>query len=119
MKRLVKSAKRTRSKAKKKSEAKTNRLKRVRGSLKGTRAMKVFVSERKRQRRLTRSTAKRRAACSADGRVMTLVRNRAAASATRRKIRDSERDEVLERFERGQSVADFIDFSAGKFVKIS
>jgi len=26
---------------------------------------------------------------------------------------------VLERFERGQSVAEFIDFSAGKFVKIS
>ena len=62
---------------------------------------------------------KKRAACSADGRVMTLVRNRAAASAIRRKIRDSERDEVLERFERGQSVADFIDFSAGKSVKIS
>ena len=62
---------------------------------------------------------KRRAACSADGRVMSLVRNRGAASTLRRKIRDSGRDEVLERFERGQSVADFIDFSAGKFVKIS
>jgi len=47
---------------------------------------------------------------------MTSVRNRAAASAVRRA---SGRDEVLERFERGQNVAEFIDFSAGKFVKIS
>lgn len=59
---------------------------------------------------------KRRSARSLDRRVMTSVRNRAAASAVRRA---SGRDEVLERFERGQSVAEFIDFSAGKFVKIS
>ena len=55
----MKSVKRIRSKAKKKSEAKTNRLKRVRGSLKGTRVMEVFVSERKRERKLARSTAKK------------------------------------------------------------
>lgn len=59
---------------------------------------------------------KRRSARSFGRRAMTLVRNRAAASAVRR---DSDRDEVLGRFERGQSVAEFIDFSAGKFVKIS
>ena len=28
------------------------------------------------------------------------------------------RDEVLERFESGKSVADYIDFSAGRFVQI-
>ena len=50
---------------------------------------------------------------------MNLVGKRAATSAIHRKIRDSERDKVLERFECGESVADFIDFSAGKFVKIS
>ena len=46
----MKSAKRTLRNAKKKSEANTNRLKGVRGSLKGTKAMDVFVSERQRER---------------------------------------------------------------------
>jgi hypothetical protein len=55
----MKSVKRIRSKAKRQSEAKTKRLKRVRGSLKGTRAMEVFVSERKRERKLARSTARK------------------------------------------------------------
>ena len=59
---------------------------------------------------------KRISARSIDRRAMTSVRNRAAASAVRRA---SGRDEVLERFERGQSIAEYIDFSAGKFVKIS
>jgi len=56
---LMKPVKRIRSTAKKKSKPKTNQLKRVRGSLKGTRAMEVFVSERKRERKLARSTAKK------------------------------------------------------------
>jgi hypothetical protein len=56
---LTKSVKRGRSNAKKKSEAGANRLKRVRGSLKGTRAMEAFLSERKRERKLARSTAKK------------------------------------------------------------
>lgn len=49
---------------------------------------------------------------------MSLPQNLAAASAIRRQPRQSEREEVLERFERGKSVADFINFNAGKFVKI-
>jgi hypothetical protein len=64
---LMKPVKRTRSTAKKKSKPKTNQLKRVRGSLKGTRAMEVFVSERKRERKLTRSTAARHTAAFSEG----------------------------------------------------
>jgi hypothetical protein len=47
-----------RSKTKKKSEPKANWLKGVGGSLKGTGAMGVFVSERTGERRLARSNSK-------------------------------------------------------------
>ena len=58
---------------------------------------------------------KRRSARSLNRRGAVLTRSRSAASAVRR---NSDRDQVLERFERGESIAKFIDFSAGKFVKI-
>lgn len=61
---------------------------------------------------------KSKSACSPNGRGMSLPQNPAAVSSIRRKPRQSERDEALERFERGESVVDFIDFNAGKFVKI-
>lgn len=56
----MKAVKRTQFKAKKKSKRKTNRSKRVRGSLRGTKAMEVFVSERKRERELAHSKTKKK-----------------------------------------------------------
>jgi len=58
---------------------------------------------------------KKRSARSLNRRRTTLTRSRAGASGLRR---NSGRDEVFERFDRGESIAKFIDFSAGKFVKI-
>ena len=72
------------------------------------------VATKTTSRKLAR-TFKKRSARLLNRRGTTLARSRAGASALRR---NSDRDEVLERFDRGESIAKFIDFSAGKFVKI-
>jgi hypothetical protein len=43
----------------------------------------------------------------------------AASRASAKKMKRLERDIVLERFDAGKSISEYIDFSSGKFVRIA
>lgn len=75
--------------------------------------------KRKAKKRMLRTACKERSASRFKKRSSSAGRRfaRAAASISRARHAESRGDKMLERFEKGQSIADFIDFSAGKFVK--
>jgi hypothetical protein len=75
--------------------------------LKKSAKKKPSVSKKKRSVRHFRKSAP------SGGLAACVMRTRSPRRAVKRG------DVVLERFEKGESIADFIDFSAGKFVQIA
>jgi hypothetical protein len=79
--------------------------------------------KRKAKKRMLRTAHKKGSAGRFKKRSRSAARqfSRTAACISRARARQPERqgDEMLERFEKGESIADFIDFSAGKFVRIA